>query len=118
MSELCFSDKLESIVDFSLTIFSHFEPSASQHGQHTPSGSVSLAGEGGLIIPHCHLYDNLGSKFFKDIIRKYLHFNDLDDTSKIIFLFKVLLRSKVHLTYETKMRSLQLIRCGCTCLGH
>ena len=31
---------------------------------------------------------------------------------------KVLLRSKLHVTYETKIRSLQLIRCGCTCLGH
>ena len=26
-------------------------------------------------------------KFFKDRIRKYPHFNDLDDNSKIIFLF-------------------------------
>ena len=29
----------------------------------------------------------LRSKFFKDRIRKYLHFNDLDDNSKIIFRF-------------------------------
>ena len=31
---------------------------------------------------------------------------------------KVLLRSKLHVRYETKMRSLWLIRCGCTCFGH
>ena len=38
-------------------------------------------------ILNCHLYDNLRSKFFEDIIRKYPHFNVLDDNSKIIFLF-------------------------------
>ena len=38
-------------------------------------------------ILNCHLYDNLRSKFFEDIIRKYPHFNDFDDISKIFFLF-------------------------------
>ena len=38
-------------------------------------------------ILNCHLYDNLRSKFFEDIIRKYPHFNDFDDNSKIFFLF-------------------------------
>ena len=38
-------------------------------------------------ILNCHLYDKLRSKFFEDIIRKYPHFNDLDDNSEIIFLF-------------------------------
>ena len=31
---------------------------------------------------------------------------------------KVPLRSKLHVTYETKMLSLQLIRCVCTCFSH
>ena len=52
------------------------------------SDSVPLVGGGGGgFIPHCHLYDNLRSKFFKDVIRKYPHFNDLNNNSKIIFHF-------------------------------
>ena len=43
------------------------------------------------IIHHCHLYEHLCLKFFEDIIRKYAYFIDLDDNSKIIFLFTMLI---------------------------
>ena len=38
--------------------------------------------------------------------------------SVLTCFLKVLLRSKLRVTFETKTRSLQLIRCTCTCFGH
>ena len=35
----------------------------------------------------CTLYDTLRNKFFDEIINKYNFFNDLDEKSKILFLF-------------------------------
>ena len=40
-------------------------------------------------ILHCHLYDNLRSKFFEDKTRKYPYLNDFYDNSKIIFFNNV-----------------------------